>query len=163
MSIPIEAVREVAQLLQESGLHEIVIESSEGADTVPFRLKVRRDASRSKSATAASASSAKTAKSQPAAAKSLEAGSEAEGAAPAPPSQVDVTSTAVGILRAPSPALTVGDKVRRKQVIAIVESMKIPNEILAPADGTVTEILARPESGVEYGQVLLRLEPDAVS
>lgn len=163
MSIPIEAVREVAQLLQDSGLHEIVIESSESADVVPFRLKVRRDTSRSRNASSASSASAKPARSKPETAKSVEAGSETESATPAPPSQVDVASTAVGILRAPSPALSVGDKVKRKQVIAIVESMKIPNEILAPADGTVTEILARPETGVEYGQVLLRLEPEAAS
>ena len=159
MSIPIQAVREVAQLLQESGLHEIVIESSAGSDTPPFRLKIRRETARPKGASAvAAAPKAKTD-----ASKAIETVSESNGAALALASHIDVASTAVGVLRTPSPAVDIGDLVKRKQVIAIVESMKIPNEILAPADGTIVEILARPESGVEYGQVLLRLEPTAVS
>jgi acetyl-CoA carboxylase biotin carboxyl carrier protein len=162
MSIPIDAVREVAQLLQESGLHEIVIESSEGSETPPFRLKMRRETGRSKTASGATSAS-KASKPKTADSKDSEVSGESNGAAPALPSHIDVASTAVGILRAPSPAVAIGDQVKRKQVIAIVESMKIPNEILAPADGTVVEILVRPESGVEYGQVLLRLEPTAVS
>jgi acetyl-CoA carboxylase biotin carboxyl carrier protein len=156
-------VREVAQLLQESGLHEIVIESSEGSQLPPFRLKVRRETSRPQGA-AGGAKTAKTGKSTAAGeTKSASLSKDAENAPPAAPSQIEVASTAVGILRAPRPDIAVGDQVKRKQVIAIVESMKIPNEILAPADGTVVEILVRPESGVEYGQVPLRLEPAAVS
>jgi biotin carboxyl carrier protein len=153
-------VRAVAQLLQESGLHEIVVESSEGAVGAPFRLKLRRE---SRGVAPHPAPPAATAPhgATPVQAAPVAGGAESGRAAesPATPTAIDVAATAVGIYRSPKQPLSVGDAVRRKQVIAIVESLKIPTEVLAPADGIVAEILVQPDAGVEYGQVLLSIDP----
>lgn len=51
----------------------------------------------------------------------------------------------------------VGDTVKKGQVLAIVEAMKLMNEIESEYDGTVVEILAENGAGVEYGQPLFRI------
>ncbi len=74
----------------------------------------------------------------------------------------DVTSPLVGrFYAAPSedaePFVKVGDSVKKGQVLAIVEAMKLMNEIESDYDGIVTEILAENGQGVEYGQPLFRI------
>lgn len=55
------------------------------------------------------------------------------------------------------PYVRVGDHVKKGQVLAIVEAMKLMNEIESEFDGVVTEILAENGKGVEYGQPLFRI------
>lgn len=55
------------------------------------------------------------------------------------------------------PFVSVGDTVKKGQVLAIVEAMKLMNEIESEYDGVVEEILADNESMVEYGQPLFRI------
>ena len=55
------------------------------------------------------------------------------------------------------PFVQVGDTVKRGQVVAIVEAMKLMNEIESDFDGTVTEILVKNGQAVEYGQPLFRI------
>ena len=50
-----------------------------------------------------------------------------------------------------------GDTVKKGQVLAIVEAMKLMNEIESEYDGTVEEILVENAQGVEYGQPLFRI------
>ena len=45
-----------------------------------------------------------------------------------------------------------GDSVKEGQVLAIVEAMKLMNEIESDCAGTVTEILVENGQPVEYGQ-----------
>lgn len=56
-----------------------------------------------------------------------------------------------------APFISVGDTVKKGQVIGIVEAMKLMNEIEAESDGTVAEILVENEQLVEFGQPLVRL------
>jgi len=56
--------------------------------------------------------------------------------------------------------LAVGDRVRKGQIICIIEAMKIMNEIESEFDGTVREIVAQDAHPVEYGQVLFRIAPN---
>ena len=58
------------------------------------------------------------------------------------------------------PYLAVGDKVRKGQIICIIEAMKIMNEIESEFDGTVREIVAQDAHPVEYGQILFRIAPN---
>ena len=51
----------------------------------------------------------------------------------------------------------VGDTVKKGQTLAIVEAMKLMNEIESEYDGVITEILADNGQGVEYGQPLFRI------
>jgi len=58
------------------------------------------------------------------------------------------------------PFVRVGDHVEPGQVVAIIEAMKVMNEIVAERAGTVVEILVENGQPVEYGQPLMRLRPD---
>ncbi|MHB9782574.1 acetyl-CoA carboxylase biotin carboxyl carrier protein [Streptococcus sp. 10F2] len=54
--------------------------------------------------------------------------------------------------------VSVGDTVKKGQTLLIVEAMKIMNEIPAPKDGVVTEILVANEEIVEFGKGLVRIK-----
>lgn len=60
-----------------------------------------------------------------------------------------------------APFVQVGDLVRKGQTVAIVEAMKLMNEIEAECDGIVEEILVKNEQLVEYGQPLIRFRQTA--
>ena len=51
----------------------------------------------------------------------------------------------------------VGDTIKKGQVLAIVEAMKLMNEIESDYDGTIAEILVENGQPVEYGQPLFRI------
>jgi acetyl-CoA carboxylase biotin carboxyl carrier protein len=74
-----------------------------------------------------------------------------------------VTSPLVGTFyRAPSPDsppfVEVGARVKKSQVLCIVEAMKIMNEIESDVEGTVAEIYVQNATPVEYGEKLFRVE-----
>ena len=56
-----------------------------------------------------------------------------------------------------APFIQVGDSVKKGQSVAIIEAMKLMNEIESDYDGTVTEILVKNGQAVEYGQPLFRI------
>ena len=56
------------------------------------------------------------------------------------------------------PFVKVGDKVQKGQVVCIVESMKLMNEITSEYAGTVLEIYTKDGETVEYDQKLMRIE-----
>lgn len=51
----------------------------------------------------------------------------------------------------------VGDSVKKGQTLAIVEAMKLMNEIESEYDGTVAEVYVANGQAVEYGQPLFRI------
>ncbi|MGL5450596.1 MAG: acetyl-CoA carboxylase biotin carboxyl carrier protein, partial [Lactococcus cremoris] len=80
---------------------------------------------------------------------------EAEGEA--------VTSPLVGVAYLkPSPDKAefakVGDTVKKGQTLLIIEAMKVMNEIPAPKDGIITEVMVSGEDVVEFGQDLMRIK-----
>ena len=56
-----------------------------------------------------------------------------------------------------APFVSVGDTVKKGQTLAIVEAMKLMNEIESEYDGVVEAILVSNENVVEYGQPLFRI------
>ena len=56
------------------------------------------------------------------------------------------------------PFVSVGDKVKKGQVIGIVEAMKLMNEVESEYDGTVAAILVENGEMVEYGQPLMVIQ-----
>lgn len=54
--------------------------------------------------------------------------------------------------------VTVGESVKKGQTLVIIEAMKVMNEIPAPRDGVVTEILVSNEEMVEFGKGLVRIK-----
>lgn len=55
------------------------------------------------------------------------------------------------------PFVSVGDAVKKGQVLGIIEAMKLMNEIESEYDGVVEAILVGNEDVVEYGQPLFRI------
>lgn len=75
----------------------------------------------------------------------------------------EVPSPLVGVAYlAPAPDkpafVSVGDAVKKGQTLLIIEAMKVMNEIPAPKDGIVTEVMVNNEEVVEFGQGLVRIK-----
>ena len=139
------AIRELANLLTETGLTEIEIEQA------GQRVRVARMGAPMVAAHAVTAPVAVTAIPEtPAAAKK---DGHAAGT---------VTSPMVGtVYVSPEPGkppfVKVGDRVTEGDTLLIVEAMKTMNPILAPRGGTVSEICIHDAQPVEFGQALLVL------
>lgn len=142
-SAPAETIRELAILLEETGLTEIEVEQN------GMRVRVARSVATVVSQTQAAA----PANPSPAA---LTPAPEA----PKGPPPGAVTSPMVGtVYVAPEPGkppfVKVGDVVKEGDTLLIVEAMKTMNPILAPRAGTITEICISDAQPVEFGQMLL--------
>jgi len=109
--------------------------------------------------------------SQPAAAFQVSGASEASGAeTPAGNAESGdiasgntVSSPLVGTFYAsPSPDaepfVKTGDRVKKGQILGIIEAMKLMNEIESEYDGVVEAVLVNNEGAVEYGQPLFRIK-----
>jgi acetyl-CoA carboxylase biotin carboxyl carrier protein len=134
------AIRELAELLTETGLTEIEIEHN-GA-----RLRVARQAAGAMPAVAAPAQ-------EPAAPAPVE-GPKAKA-----PNVGGVPSPMVGTVYASpepgaQPFIKVGQSVKEGDTLFVVEAMKTMNPILATRAGTVTEICVTDAQPVEFGQIL---------
>ncbi len=75
-----------------------------------------------------------------------------------------VTSPIVGTFyTAPSPNtspyISLGDLVKKGQVLCIVEAMKLMNEIESDVDGRIVKICVEDGAAVEYGETLFLIEP----
>jgi acetyl-CoA carboxylase biotin carboxyl carrier protein len=88
------------------------------------------------------------------------------GSTPKAPDEslLEIVSPMVGVFyRAPAPTdpnfIEVGDVVEVGQTVALVEAMKVFNEIIAEVAGTVVEIKAQAAELVETGQVLITIRP----
>ncbi len=76
-----------------------------------------------------------------------------------------ITSPIIGTFyRAPSPDsdpyVEVGSRVKKGDVLCIVEAMKIMNEIESEYDGVIVKIFPKNAEPVEYGQKLFALKPE---
>ena len=84
-----------------------------------------------------------------------------EASAPAQAEVVESPLVGVAYL-SPSPEkpafVSVGDTVKKGQTLLIVEAMKVMNEVPAPKDGVITEILVANEEVVDYGKGLVRIK-----
>lgn len=166
MQFSLDTVRAVTRLLHDSDLAEISLESTD-CDTAASRLTVRRQVP------------PRAMRRQPASAPEYSGGAGHEmpsGDVPVAETSaantqdtsthsahehetVTVSATAVGMFRCSQPPIKVGDHVKLGQVAGIVESLKIPNEVIAPVAGKVIDVLAEEGQAVEYGQSLLVINP----
>ncbi len=151
MKFSLETVRAVAQMLDEAHLSEIVVESTD--ETAPTRLLVRREVVFAGSEGAARPAQAEIVLS----AAEEQAIEDAEIAA----SQVTILAPVVGFFRHAAKPVGEGATVRIGQTVGVVESLRVPNEVTAPASGRVLELLVQEGQGVEYHQPLFVIEPEA--
>jgi len=146
-----ELVRRLSQMLKETDLSEIEVE------TGGHRIRVARQLTVQASAPAAPAQPAGTGGE---AASAPKPGPEAT-AEQVPPGAV--TSPMVGTVYAgpdpnSPPYVRVGDKVSEGDTLLIIEAMKVMNPMPAPRAGTVTQILISDGQPVEFGEPLLVVE-----
>jgi acetyl-CoA carboxylase biotin carboxyl carrier protein len=85
---------------------------------------------------------------------------------PSEPGLTDVPSPLLGVFyRAPKPGeppfVQIGSKIEEDTVIGIIEVMKLMNSVRAGVKGEVIEILGENGALVEYGEILLRVRPEA--
>jgi acetyl-CoA carboxylase biotin carboxyl carrier protein len=140
----IRKVKKLIDLLQESGISEIEIK--EGEESV----RISRQSSSSAPVSAIYHAPAPAA-GAPAA--------DTEAAAETKPDGHVINAPMVGTFySSPSPStpsfVTVGSKVRKGDVLCIIEAMKIMNQIESDRDGTITAVLTENGQPVEYGQPL---------
>ena len=147
-----QLIRELAALLDETGLSEIEIERS------GLKVRVARQVTVTALAPAASAMPAVGA--SPSAQGMAAPGSKAADPASHPGA---VKSPMVGTAyRSPepnaAPFVEVGAKVAQGQTLLIIEAMKTMNHIPAPRSGTITAVLVESGQPVEYGEPLVIIE-----
>ncbi len=86
-------------------------------------------------------------------------------AEPAKPQHLEVKSPMVGTYYAQpepgaKPYVSVGQRIEKGQILCIIEAMKIMNEIESEFSGVVREVSVSDSQPVEYGQVLMRVDPN---
>jgi acetyl-CoA carboxylase biotin carboxyl carrier protein len=138
-----DAIRELAKLLDETGLTEIEISEGDSA------IRVSRAATLS----ATPALAAPAANITPSPSNSETTPAEAPGTVPSP--MVGTIYLASGPGEAPF--VKAGDQVAEGQTLLIVEAMKVMNPILAPRAGTVSAIFVEDGHPVEFGEALLAI------
>jgi acetyl-CoA carboxylase biotin carboxyl carrier protein len=145
-------IRELALLLDETGLTEIEIERA------GLRVRVARNISVAASVPAAYAPTPVAA---PAAVGATAAApgpaldlAKHPGAVPSPMVGTAYWSPEPGA----KPFVEVGTKVSAGQTLLIIEAMKTMNQIPSPRDGTVTQILVEDGQPVEFGEPLMIIE-----
>jgi acetyl-CoA carboxylase biotin carboxyl carrier protein len=149
MQVDTKLVRELAELLNDTGLSEIEVEDGDR------KIKVSRTMTAVAAAPVAVAAPAPVA--APAAAAPAAAPAEA-----APPANA-VKSPMVGTAYlspepGAAPFASVGDKVAAGDTLLIVEAMKVMNPIVAPNGGTVKAVLVESGQPVEFDQPLMVIE-----
>ena len=144
-------IRRLADLLRDYGLTEVEVER-EGV-----RVRLRREP--------APVPAAPAGLPVPSAAPAIAASPVVStGPAPAAAHVLTIEAPMVGTFyRAPSPDaqpfVREGDRVKKGQVVCIIEAMKLMNEIESKVAGRVVKMLVENTQPVEYGQPLFLLEP----
>ncbi len=148
MQVDTQLVRELAELLNDTGLSEIEVEDGER------KIKVSR------TMTAVAAAPVAVAASAPVAAPAATAAPPpAEAAAPANALKSPMVGTAyLSPEPGAAPFASVGDKVSAGDTLLIVEAMKVMNPIVAPTGGTVKAVLVESGQPVEFDQPLMVIE-----
>ncbi|MGI9438402.1 MAG: acetyl-CoA carboxylase biotin carboxyl carrier protein [Parvibaculales bacterium] len=144
-----KTIKDLAELLSETGLTEIEIETGD------MRIKVAREGTVVSAAAPIAAPVA-----APVEAVVEKPADSAPAAADHPGA---VKSPMVGTAYiAPEPGAPnfakVGDTVKEGQTILIVEAMKTMNPIAAPKAGKVTQIFVKNEQPIEFDEVLMIIE-----
>jgi len=142
MQLNLEEIRAIAKMAKEKGLDQVVVESTD-ADAPACRLQLRK------------------LQETVVLVNAPESNSQLVDTPPPPDSHLLlVTSPTVGIFHFGENPVTIGQKIKELQVVGVVESLKVPNEVRLTNSGVVEKILVEDGQGVEFGQPLLELQID---
>ena len=148
-----DEIRELIQLVVESGIAELEVQRGED------RVRIRRIVEPPAVPAAAAPAIPETVIQAPAAALAQNPSAPATGL-----NEVIVKSPIVGTFyESPKPGdppfVKVGDVVEPGQVLCIIESMKLMNEIESEVAGTIVAKLMESGRPVEYGEALFAIRP----
>ena len=159
-----EQIKELIEIVSERRLHELEVERS------GFRLKITGAAAAAPPMEARVMPAALPVSAAPVLAESVAPAGDAHGAQVA---AAAAASAALHLIASPivgtfysspnptaDPLVRVGDRVRKGQVLCIVEAMKLMNEIECDVDGVVAEIHPRNAQPVEFGEPLYGIRPE---
>ncbi|MCS6951579.1 MAG: acetyl-CoA carboxylase biotin carboxyl carrier protein [Bryobacterales bacterium] len=155
----IEEIKEFIRLVTESGVDELEVQRGDS------RVRIRRSPPPAPQTVVAEFPAQRGANNTPPAAAVNPAAPAAEEAeAEAAGSLVIVKSPIVGTFyESPSPGASpfvqIGDTVQPGQVLCIIESMKLMNEIEAEVAGVVMKRFVENAQPVEYGEALFGIRP----
>ncbi|MEO6908130.1 MAG: biotin/lipoyl-containing protein [Abditibacteriaceae bacterium] len=142
MQLNLKEIRAIAKMVQEKGLDQVVVESTD-ADAPVCRLQLRKF-HEPVFAVAAPESDLQTYDAPEHLATHL----------------LVVTSPTVGMFRFGNSPIKKGQQVHDLQVIGVVESLKVPNEVRLTNSGIVESVLVEDGQGVEFGQPLIEVQID---
>lgn len=168
MHIDSKKLNEVAALMEDHGLTRVRLSEEDGrvvelermTAPAPEAIAVPVAAPMTAAVTPAAAPAA------PAATAPTETPAPAAETAPAPTASntISVEAPMVGVFyAAPSPGadpfVSVGSTVHVGDTLCIIEAMKLMNEVVAEADGTVAEICVQDGDLVEFGSCIMKIVP----
>jgi acetyl-CoA carboxylase biotin carboxyl carrier protein len=156
----VRTIKSLVALMTQHDLSEIDLR--EGAQ----RLRLRRGTKQTV-VTSMSPAPMMPAMPAPAPAASQPQPSAGDSAASGPAKKlIEIKSQMVGTFYASPnpdapPFVKVGAKLSPTTVVGLIEAMKLFNEVSAECTGTLVEILVDNQQPVEFGQVLMRVDPTA--
>ena len=161
MSINFQELRDLLGAISQTDITELVLKNDD------FELTVRKDKGLVAVAPTAVSPQIIEAVSSPPPTASVAAPSAPEPpAAPAVDDKkwVDVTSPMVGTFYAApapdeDPFVSIGDRITKGDTVCIIEAMKLMNEIEGEVSGQIMEIMVENGEPIEFGQVLMRVNP----
>lgn len=148
MQVDIKLVRQLAELLNETGLTEIEVEDDDR------KIRVARTVQAASVAVAAPAPAAAPAAAPVAAPAAPTAPADHPGALKSPM----VGTVYLAASPEAAPFVSVGDSVKEGDTVVIIEAMKVMNPITATKGGKVTQVLVANGQPVEYDQPLVVIE-----
>jgi acetyl-CoA carboxylase biotin carboxyl carrier protein len=153
-----DEIKELIQLVMDSGIAELELQRGDN------RVRIRRSMGTMQDITIPATMTGHSPNSTGGQASPASASSSI--AAPPPPAanEVIVKSPIVGTFyEGPKPGdppfVKVGDSVEPGQVLCIIESMKLMNEIESEVSGTIVAKLMENGRAVEYGEALFAIRP----
>lgn len=168
MHIDSKKLNEVAALMEDHGLTRVRLSEEDGrvvelermTAPAPEAIAVPVAAPMTAAVTPAAAPAA------PAVTAPTEMPAPAAETAPAPTASntISVEAPMVGVFyAAPSPVadpfVSVGSTVHVGDTLCIIEAMKLMNEVVAEADGTIAEICVQDGDLVEFGSCIMKIVP----
>jgi len=152
-----DEIKELIQLVVDSGIAELELQRGDN------RVRIRRSMGMMQDITIPSTMTGHSANSTDSTVQSTPVSNSA-GIAPPAANEIIVKSPIVGTFyEGPKPGdppfVKVGDSVEPGQVLCIIESMKLMNEIESEVSGTVVAKLMENGRAVEYGEALFAIRP----
>ncbi|HCA71282.1 MAG TPA: acetyl-CoA carboxylase biotin carboxyl carrier protein [Ruminococcaceae bacterium] len=152
----LQAVKQLAKLMEETGLTTLEVEKD------GERISLKKEVPAALSPIPAAAVSALQQPQIAAPAAAPEAAENDSGEVVNFNDVKEIKSPMVGTVYVASspgadPYVHVGDKIKKGQVLCVIEAMKLMNEFTAPQSGEIVDICIEDGQLVEYGQCLFKI------